>query len=423
MHCFPTGRGRSLVLLAASLCAAASAQRIARKDNIANLAARLDPRPGDKSLTCEIQPIHPALNFGFRYQAGYFFGVRLSEFDGRRHRWTALTHITPEQSNAEEFYLIASGRFPAAPKDTHLNPRLKAQAGGAFWLGEGRYKVKWLLQDDLGRVCRKEWNIEARLGHNDRKIKLTVVPNTVEALSWKGFSNQEQPSDDTGVSRLTVLLDAAPRRVRRNSPANLSFADELQLVGAMAELLHDIPSRWVRVVAFSLDQQKEVFRRDEFRMDDIDQLAEALNGLRLGQVDSSVLRDAGGRVRLLSGILNREISDPDPASMVILLGPEERYGDKMPVQALSDPAPAGPRFFYVQCKPAPMLATLPGFDLGRGGAVNGAPSEFVAAPSSFSAQSNLIQSAVKRLQGESFVVYTPGQFAKAVERIQREARR
>jgi len=412
------GRGQLVALLAASLCAAANAQRTVAKDNIGYLAARLDPQPGEKSLTCEVQAIHPALNFGFRFQAGYFFGVRLGEFDGRRHRWTALTRIAPEQTDSQDFYLIASGRFPPGPKQT----RLRAQAGGSFWLGEGRYKVKWMLQDDLGRVCRKEWHMEARLGHNDRKIKLTVPPNTVAELSWKGFSNQQQSADDPAVSRLTVLLDAAPRRVRRNSPPSLTFADQLQLVGAMAELLHDIPSTSVRLVAFSLDQQKEVFRRDQFRIDDIDQVAEALNSLRLGQVDSSVLRDPGGRVRLLSGIINREISEPDPASMVILLGPEERYGDKIPVEALNNVPAAGPRFFYVQCKPAPILPTFQEFDMSRGGgSINNGQSEFVPVPSSFSAQSNLIQSAVKRLQGESFVVYTPGQFAKAVERIQRDA--
>lgn len=55
-------------------------------------------------------------------------------------------------------YLSDVVRLPPVPKT-----KLMATSSGSYWLGEGRYTVKWLLFDNGGRVCRKEWQVEAQL--------------------------------------------------------------------------------------------------------------------------------------------------------------------------------------------------------------------------------------------------------------------
>jgi hypothetical protein len=259
------------------------------------------------------------------------------------------------------------------------------------------------------------------LGHSERNIKLTIPPNSVAELSWKGFSKSNRPPDAPALSRVTVFLDAAPRRVRRNSPPSLSFADQLQLLGALTEVLEHVPSAAVRLVAFSLDRQKELFRRDDFRVEDLNQVADALNDLRLGLVESAVLKNPGGRVQLLTRLINQEIHEPDAARLVIVLGPEQRYGDKVPAEFLDEVPASGPRFFYLQCKPAPIIPLIQEFDLSQS-PLNG-NRQAVLAPlaTDYTATSNVIQSAMKRVQGETFSIYTPGQFAKAVEHIQQAA--
>jgi hypothetical protein len=412
--------GPGLVIIATVLLSAdAEAQRIANIDTLPTLAARLDPQAGETTVPCEVEPIRPTLNFGFRFQAGYVFREPPSAYEGAGHRWIVLMRVTPEQNGSTPAYLIASGRFPAVPQHT----RARAESGGSFWLGEGRYSVRWLLQDDQGRVCRKSWRIDAALGHGERNVKLTIPPNTVTEVSWRGFSKTDNRADSPTVSRMTVLLDAAPRRVRRNSPPSLSFADQLQLLGAFAELLHRLPAASVRLVVFNLDRQKEVFHRDDFHIEDLNQVAESLNALRLGLVESSVLQDPTGRPKLLATILNREIHDPDPSSMVIFLGPEERYSDKVAAEFLDDVPAPGPRFFYLQCRPTPVLTSVQAFDMSQGGNISNSLAMLTPPAPNYTANSNVIQSAMKRLQGETLTIYTPGQFAKAVEHIREAAAR
>ena len=391
------------------------AQRIARIENIGQLAARLDPQPNDRVVNCEAEPVSPVLSFGFRFEAGYVFRLPPNLYEGRGHSWVALTQVTPEEDGAEPVYLIAPGRFPPAARQT----RARAEARGAFWLGEGRYGVKWVVVDDQGRVCRKQWHMEASLGRAERKIKMTLPRNTVAEPSWRGFEDPVGTVDGQVPARLTVLLDAAPRRVRRNSQANLNPSDQLQLMGALTELLEGIPSPVVRLVVFSLEQQKEVFLREEFHLREMGQVANALNGLMLGRVDSRVLQDRGGRVRLVSDLINREMRGTEHADLVVLLGPEERYDDKIPVETFDRVEDGGPRFFYVQCRPAPRIAAIQAFDLGRSSSSNSPQALFVSDPGDGN-NSDLLRTAMKRVQGETFTVYTPGQFAKAVDRIRQD---
>ena len=406
----------ALVLALLLMPAEASAQRIAKLENIGPLAARLDPQPDERMVLCEIEPLRPTLSFGFRFEAGYVFRLPPKLYRDQGHRWTVLTRVKSEDSGAEAVYLVSTGRFPPANRQTNKG---RAEARGAFWVGEGRYSVKWALVDDQGRVCRKQWHMEASLGRSERKIKLAVPPGAVAEPSWKGFEDVDPPANGNVPARLTVFLDAAPRRVRRNSQANLNPSDQLQLLGALSELLEDIPSPAVRLVVFSLEQQNELFRREDFHLRDLGQVADALNRLTLGSVDSQVLRDPGGRVRLVTALINGELRETQQSDLVIVLGPEERYDDRVPAEALEKTGSESPRFFYVQYKPAPRIALVQPFDLGKAPGFNDQAPVVLTDPGTGNS-SDLIRSAIKRVQGEIFTIYTPGQFAKAVDRIQRE---
>jgi hypothetical protein len=173
-------------------------------------------------------------------------------------------------------------------------------------------------------------------------------------------------------------------------------------------------------VVFSLEQQKELLRREDFHLQDLDLVANVLNDLTLGRVDSGVLRDPGGRVKLVSGLLTSEMSRAERADLVVVLGPPERYDDKLPAELLAKPPEGGPRFFYVQYRPAPRMVPSPAFDLARASGETAPQLIFTNDPAADNT-SGLLRSAIKRVQGEVLTVYTPGQFAKAVERILREA--
>ena len=111
-----------------------------------------------------------------------------------------------------------------------------------------------------------------------------------------------------------------------------------------------------------------------------------------------MLQNRGGHVALLSDLVNREMASPQPSDVVLFLGPASRYMDKVPESWLDKPASQaqGPHFFYMQYRPMfpPMQAVLP----------------------------DTIGSAVSRLRGKTLIIRTPGDFAKAIEQLEKPDR-
>ena len=83
----------------------------------------------------------------------------------------------------------------------------------------------------------------------------------------------------------------------------LQASDIVVLASSLSALLERVPARSVRVVVFNLDQQRELLRRDPFADGDVDHVIEALSEVQLATVNYEVLRNAGGGVALLAGLV------------------------------------------------------------------------------------------------------------------------
>src|ERR1017187_3302302 len=151
------------------LASACSAQTIVDPVRYGNILKALEPRAGEKPLRCEVTPIKPALNYGFRFQAGYVVRVPMNQYSGPRHRWAMVTKITPEGGEQAPVYLASGVRLPPIPKT-----KMEFEVGGGYLLGEGRYDVKWALFDDADRTCRGSWHVDAKLGRRERQLKLAM---------------------------------------------------------------------------------------------------------------------------------------------------------------------------------------------------------------------------------------------------------
>jgi hypothetical protein len=171
----------------------------------------------------------------------------------------------------------------------------------------------------------------------------------------------------------------------------------MTLMSTVSSLLERVPARSVRLVLFNLDQQKELYRKEGFLLQDMAQVSQAMTNIELGLVDFQVLQNKRGHVDLLTDLVNREIEAQPPSDVVLFLGPETRYFDRVPQASLEKPPGHGPEFYYFQIVPflsQPELATPP----------------------------DTIQSAVSRLGGKTMVIHTPGEFAKAIERLEKGGR-
>ena len=375
------------LVIAVLLASACAAQSIVDSARFASVLENLEPRAGEKPLRCEVTPIKPSLNFGFRFQAGYVVRVPMSQFSGPGHGWAMLTRITPRGGGQQPVYLAGRVRLPSIP-----TTKVDVEVGGGYLLGEGRYDVKWAMFDDADRVCRGSWHVDAKLGRRERQVNLSMPPDTVADFTLRGRPDSRRGADDAAPIRLTVLLNAAPLFPLRT---RLRASDRVVLLGLLSSLLERVPARSVRLVVFNLDQQKTLLRQDAFAPNALGRVAQALNGTELGLVDYHVLQNRHGHVDFLAGLINQELRAETPSDVVVFLGPETRFVDKLPPTALAEPAGAPPQFFDLQFKP-----------YFRAGA---------SLPDSISL-------ATARAKGKTIVIRTPADFAKAIEQIERRGR-
>jgi hypothetical protein len=359
----------------------ADAQYTVNPDRLSPAMRNMEWRPDDQPLSCSVSAMKPALNYGFRFQAGYIVRVPMGQYRGKGHRWNIVTRVTPE--GGQPTYFMARYNLPEIPKSS-----TELEVGGGYLVGEGKYRVAWKLQDETGRVCRKEWKFEAKRSRSESKVKVAMDPHTVAPLStW--VPGGKRATDDAPPIRLTVLMHAAPTSPRRT---RMTARDRFMLLGTLSSLLERLPTRSVRLVVFNLDQQKELYRQDDFEMEGFNQVADSLDGLELGLVDYTVLQNKRGHVDLLTELVNQEVNAPQPSDVVLFLGPMARFYDKVPETAVAKPPGTAPRFFYFQYRPAMMRmqSTFP----------------------------DVIHSAVSRLKGKTVIIHSPGDFAKGIAQVE-----
>jgi hypothetical protein len=378
---------RIAVILALAACTTAGAQSIVNPNRLrGGVVAQLEAaQAGEQPLHCEVSAIKPSLNFSFRYQAGYVVAVPMKQYIGSGHGWRTLIRITPEGGDRKPVYLTSRMPLPEVPKTN-----VEVSVGGAYLLGEGAYNVRWMMLDDSGRVCRKSWRVDVHASRADRQVKVAMPPDTVWELGLRGSRTLPKETDDAAPLRLTIFLHAAPLFPRRT---RMRPNDMVTLMSTVSSLLERVPARSVRLVLFNLDQQKELYRKEDFLLQDMSQVWRAMTSIELGLVDFQVLQNKRGHVDLLTDLVNHEIAAQPPSDVVLFLGPSTRFLDRMPVDSLEKPAGRGTQFYYFQL--VPFLREQPAM------------------------LTDSIKSAISRLGGKTIQIHTPGEFAKAIDRMEK----
>jgi len=337
---------------------------------------------GAQPLRCEPFPIKPSLNYGFRFQAGYLVRVKMDQYVGPHHTWLILERVTPEGDPSKAVYFGDRFRLPDVPKTT-----IELTVGGGYLLGEGRYRVEWKMVDEQGRICVREWTLDARRSHAERNLRIAMPAGSIADFSLRGVP-ATHITDDAAPIRLTVLLDAAPTSPRR---IRLRGNDRVMLLGTLSSLLERVPTKSVRLIVFNLDQQKELFRSENFTLSDLEHIGRVINQTELGLVDYHVLQNPQGHVAFLAGLMNQEARAAEPSDVVLILGPPPRFTDKIPAQTLERTTGPSPRFLYLQYQP------------------------FLRATSTVP---DTIGMAVKAMRGKTLIVRTPADFAKGIEQVE-----
>ena len=375
-----------LLLAGLALAAAGCAQSLVDPARLSERLRSMEARPGERRIECTVTPIRPALNYSLRIQAGYRVRVPMGQYFGPGHGWVQLVRITPEGDKGRPVYLGYRIRLPDVPRTS-----ADVELGGGYLLGEGSYDVRWAMFDDQERVCRAQWRVEARLTRGERRTWQAMPANTVAPFSLGGRTHTAAAEADAPAGRrITVLLHAAPMSPRRT---HFRATDRMLLLSSLAALMEQLPQARVRVVAFNLDQQKEILRAEDFQPEMLERVEKAMDGLELDLTDVATLQHPEGHLELLASLVNGELRASPAPDAVLFFGPRTRFDDKPPRFSMPE-AGTLPRFFALEFRPAfrAVTASLP----------------------------DAISNTVSSLKGKVIVIHSPADFARAIAQLQRK---
>lgn len=376
------------VLLFSSICliwpSIAFSQVPLGSDASDKVGRMLDSLPAHETLKCTIHDWKPFLDFTFRFDAGYFVRCPYEEFGGEEFRLATYTRVTPQGGSPMVFAELMA--VPAVPPDVAAKTNLKRlhaelDMSGGFSIGEGEYQVEVLVTDNRNRFCRRRWNIKAARSHSQAEVAVALEANTVSHIwpdPWDG-----KLADKGQGYRVTILLDAMPMNPRES---RLRVWDRAFLMQSLRSMLQHLPCESVRLVAFNLDQQRELYRQEHFDSEAFRELAKILRTTELGTVSYKALQRGPEGVSFLSDLVRKESAGSQRSDIVIFLGPTTRFGQKVPA-SLAPPS-QGQHFFYFEYFPFPG-ANFP----------------------------DSIQHLISVLQGTTYQMHSPTDFSKAMQKM------
>lgn len=278
--------------------------------------AVLELREPRKDLPCAVMPDKPVLGFDLRLHSGYTVTVPLQELVGRGGLLSILFRVTPLDGQPRPVYFVQRMRVPPIEEDARGQVHLE----GSFDLGEGRYRVDWLMRDQMERVCASFWEIEASLNDSDRSISLVLPPGQVSETERELFT-EEPPVERIQGERLLnvkVLVNFAPDRP---DAAAMRPQDIRALVSILRALSREPRIGSFSLVAFNLHEQRVLYRQQMGARIDFPALGQAVESLSPGTVSVRQLSERNPETQFLAELVREELSSGG-ADAVIFTGPK-----------------------------------------------------------------------------------------------------
>jgi hypothetical protein len=316
-----------------------------------------------QTLPCDAEQTKPFLDFAFRFEVGYVVRCPLKEFGGIETSLAAYTRVQNAR-NTNPLWFSEWYRVPGIPDDMRSRFNLQrdhndVEFRGTVAVGEGEYSLDLVVADRQHRLFHRNWKAKVFARGAELRAPVSLPPNTVTAVECPDWRHTESAHN---FRRLTVLVDAAPVN---SGSTRLRPWDRTFLTEALSSVLTQLPSNSVRVVAFNLDQEQELFEADEFDAGETHRFSQSLEKLELGKISYDVLREAHGACNMLLDLLKRERAAKNAGDAIILLGPTNRLNDRIPPELMQDHRVGGPPVFYLKYSPiSPVRFRLPFTGMG-----------------------------------------------------------
>ena len=302
--------------------------------------AVMEMREVRKDLPCTVNPSKANLGFDLKFHAGYEVTIPMRELAGSENTLTIIFRVTPEDNSDDPVVFTQRVKVPSIEEEAKGDAYLQ----GVFDVGEGKYKVDWLMRDRSERVCSFYWDADAVLPAKDRAIEVGVPPHTVRPTEVEQF-REEPPVERNGSEgplNVKVLVNFAPQNSRS---ATLQPVDTSALVSILRTISRDPRIHRFTVVAFNLQEQKVVYRQEEADRIDFPKLGEALETLKLGTVDVKKLGQKRADTEFLTELIKSETSNELRPDAMIFAGPKAMLDANVPTETLKEVDPEFPVFY------------------------------------------------------------------------------
>ncbi len=299
-----------------------------------------------------VVPQKPILGFDLKFHAGYEISIPLKELAGAENLLTIILRVTPQNPSKDPVYLTQKIRVPSIEEDAKGDAYLQ----GTFDVGEGNYKVDWLMRDRAERVCANFWDAEAQLPQKDKNLVLTAETGAIMASEREEFTDEpmaeRKPGD--GDLRVKVLVNFAPQN---SNASTLQPMDTSALVSILRSLQRDSRIGKFSVVAFNLQEQKILYRQDNLDHIDLPAIGEAVKNLQLGRVDVAKLKLKNPETDFLGDLIRSELrSSGDAPDAVIIAGPKVMLQSNVPSDTLRTVGEPEYPVFYMNYNLYPQLS-------------------------------------------------------------------
>jgi hypothetical protein len=280
-------------------------------------------------LPCTVTGDKPFLGFDLRFHGGYDVSVPLRELAGSENLLTVVFRVVAKSNPDQVRYFTQRIRVPPIEEEAKGDAFLQ----GGFDVGEGNYKVEWLMRDRAERVCASSWDVEAVLPNRDRTMNLAIAAGAIEPMRAEQFHDEPpvQRDDPGGALQVKILMNFAPQRA---TASTMRPVDTMALVSMLRTLAREPKLGKFSLVVFNLQDQKVLYRQDKADRIDFKALGEALNGLNLGTVELRHLSNKHGETDFLADLIAREVAAGQRPDALVFAGPKAMLDAGIPEEKL-----------------------------------------------------------------------------------------
>jgi len=306
--------------------------------------AVLEAGENRQDLPCAVVSIKPVLGFDMRFHSGYEVSLPLKEIAGSENLLTMLFRVTPmDQEPRRPVYFTHRIKVPSIEEDAKGDTMFQ----GGFDVGEGKYKVEWLMRDRAERVCASSWEIESSLPPKDKQLALDLAHGEIRASEREQFTDEppvQRASAEEAPLNVKVLINFAPQNAKA---ATLQAVDTTALTAILRNISREPRIGKFTLVAFNLQEHRVVYRQDNAEKIDFPALGEAIESINLGTVDLKRLAEKHGEADFLSKLIQDEIKGDDAPGSVVFAGPKALLDESVPAESLREIGEVGYPVFYM----------------------------------------------------------------------------